>query len=346
MVFAGDIALPSRDALHLVGVPAELAAAGWYANLEGSLVESGDAARRACVFNHVDALRAVRREVNLRGVSLANNHVFDAAPLAQTEQRLATLGIAGNGAGANLAAASRPLLLDDAGCTVMVLSFGWRVIRCKTAGRQSEGVNPLTTNHVLETFDRYSSQFTSARKVVYFHWGYELDNAPQPAHRDLAFRLVEMGADAVIGAHAHLVQGGELYRGKPILYGLGNFLFAQGVFHGGVVRHPAGTDLGIVFETDLAGTHRIHTLRQDREQGTVVHRGAEAFSECRLLLDRTPYAGASSLEYARWFERNRTKRRGLPVYYSTDHPGMTALKDSVVWTRDLAIRAMRVLRLR
>jgi len=61
--------------------------------------------------------------------------------------------------------------------------------------------------------------------IVFMHWGSELDKMPRPWQQDLGHRFVDAGADAVIAAHPHVVQGIEYYHGKYIAYSLGNFAF-------------------------------------------------------------------------------------------------------------------------
>jgi hypothetical protein len=75
--------------------------------------------------------------------------------------------------------------------------------------------------------ERMLSDSRAERKVVNLHWGYEHTNIPAPFQRDLAHRLVEVGADIIIGHHPHVPQGWELCGGKPIYYSLGNFNFWQ-----------------------------------------------------------------------------------------------------------------------
>ena len=61
--------------------------------------------------------------------------------------------------------------------------------------------------------------------IVEFHWGVEKDYIGLEDQRTLARFTVDSGADVVVGSHAHVVQGIELYNGKPIAYGLANFCF-------------------------------------------------------------------------------------------------------------------------
>jgi poly-gamma-glutamate capsule biosynthesis protein CapA/YwtB (metallophosphatase superfamily) len=61
--------------------------------------------------------------------------------------------------------------------------------------------------------------------VVYLHWGQELDPCPLDRQKSLAQRLVDAGADVVVGGHAHVLLGGGYLDGAYVDYGLGNFLF-------------------------------------------------------------------------------------------------------------------------
>ena len=61
--------------------------------------------------------------------------------------------------------------------------------------------------------------------VVYLHWGQEMATCPLPRQQELARRLTEAGADAIVGGHAHVPQGGGYLKGTYVHYGLGNFVF-------------------------------------------------------------------------------------------------------------------------
>jgi poly-gamma-glutamate synthesis protein (capsule biosynthesis protein) len=63
--------------------------------------------------------------------------------------------------------------------------------------------------------------------VLALHWGDEFIDQPSPAQVDLAHRLVEAGADVILGHHTHIVQGVERYQGAVIAYSLGNFVYDQ-----------------------------------------------------------------------------------------------------------------------
>jgi len=61
--------------------------------------------------------------------------------------------------------------------------------------------------------------------IPYMHWGWEEEPNPSPRLREFARRMIDAGADMVVGGHPHVTQGAEMYKGKPIVYSLGNFLF-------------------------------------------------------------------------------------------------------------------------
>ena len=63
--------------------------------------------------------------------------------------------------------------------------------------------------------------------VVSFHWGAELAKLPKPYQQRAAHEAIDAGADLVLGHHPHVLQGIERYRGKAILYSLGNFAFGS-----------------------------------------------------------------------------------------------------------------------
>ena len=61
--------------------------------------------------------------------------------------------------------------------------------------------------------------------IVVMHWGSELDPIPRSWQQVMGRKFIDVGADAVVGHHPHVIQGIETYRGKTIAYSLGNFAF-------------------------------------------------------------------------------------------------------------------------
>ena len=63
--------------------------------------------------------------------------------------------------------------------------------------------------------------------IVFPHWGVEYSARPFTGQQRLARQIIDAGADMVIGNHAHWAGAMEVYKGKPIWYALGNFVFDQ-----------------------------------------------------------------------------------------------------------------------
>ena len=82
--------------------------------------------------------------------------------------------------------------------------------------------------------------------VVYNHWGVAVDPSVQEYQRLAAHAFVDAGASIVAGSHTHTLQGVELRGGRPILYGLGNFVF-------GWRRYRPATRDGLLARVTLDG---------------------------------------------------------------------------------------------
>lgn len=337
MIFLGDVAAPfdvstRAPELHLPDAGLVVA------NLEGPLRRGST--RERLIFNDVSVPGYLRR-LGVRVVSLANNHVLDGERSTLTTTAwLDEAGLAWCGAGDDPATAARPAVVQEDGRERVFLAFGWETIQCRAATETSAGVNPLRPAHVLESTRRARAAHPDATLVLLVHWNYELEAYPQPLHRELAFRAIDAGADAVIGSHSHCVAGVEVYRGRPVVYGLGNWLIPQGVFWGEGLTYPDRARDQLAFEWDPE-SGRMVAHRFEYEPGThaLLPRGSEPLEQSRWIESLTPFRGMSHGDYARWFARNRLRRKGLPVYRDVDAPATNWARDRWMQARDLAVRA-------
>ena len=172
---------------------------------------------------------SIFQELSVDVATIANNHALDFGTDAflDTLDTLDKAGIARVGGGRNREEAASPAILEAGGMRIAFFGAS-RVIPVASwnAGEQSPGMLTAYDSTLLE------EKIRSVREdcdyiVVYLHWGVEKDSFPQDYQRELGRRLIDAGADAVIGSHPHVVQGFEFYNGKPILYSLGNFLFSN-----------------------------------------------------------------------------------------------------------------------
>ena len=179
------------------------------------------------VFSADPALIKGVADAGIDFVSLANNHIRDAGAkgILQTMANLDKFKIAHGGAGPNLAAARKPTLLHAGGTTVAILAYD-TIASGYWATPTRAGSAPMTAANVKA--DVAAARADGAGVVIVFpHWGTEYDPTPFAGQRKLAEAAIDAGADMVIGNHAHWAAGMEVYKGKPIWYALGNFVFDQ-----------------------------------------------------------------------------------------------------------------------
>ena len=193
-----------------------------FANLESPLSTVGPHAPKACVFRADPAAVEVLMDGGFNIVSVANNHTLDAgvAGLMQTLDHLELAGIAWAGAARERERSWKPTLFEVSGLTVGFvactdLSFqhgSW----CKVDAEMTEFAEHLR-----------AAKSRCDLLVVSIHWGNEYQNVPTGRQKDVARAAIDAGADLIIGHHPHVLQGVGEYRGAPILYSTGNFVFDQ-----------------------------------------------------------------------------------------------------------------------
>ncbi len=171
------------------------------------------------------------RLAGIDGVVLANNHVLDYEEEALLEmlELLKQSGIAYAGAGRNRQEAIRPAVLETHGLKIGLVAFtdnepGWAATET-TAGTNwiEVSLSESSLKAVRESIAR--ARAAGADLVIFsIHWGPNMLERPSPLFREFAHAVMEAGADVYHGHSAHLFQGLELYRGKPIIYDAGDFV--------------------------------------------------------------------------------------------------------------------------
>jgi poly-gamma-glutamate capsule biosynthesis protein CapA/YwtB (metallophosphatase superfamily) len=118
------------------------------------------------------------------------------------------------------------MIFDLGGLKVGVLSYqGVPSYEWARATPSVPGTAPLEEEVMREDVRKLRPEVDLV--VVMPHWGIEYTAPPEPEQVDLAHAMIDEGADLVVGDHAHWPKGIEVYEGKPIFYGTGNFLFDQ-----------------------------------------------------------------------------------------------------------------------
>lgn len=194
------------------------------------------------------------RSAGFTAASLANNHILDAGPagLLQTLQTCHDAGLMCVGAGATHALATRPLTATIGDMRLSVLAFAENEFSTTSGPHPGAWPLDLVDNAMQIAQARHSSDFV----LVLLHGGAEHYPLPSPRMQKRCRFFVEMGADAVICHHTHVVSGYEFYKDRPIVYGIGNLLFdcpdeeTDGWLTGCIVRihasHQSAPELELV----------------------------------------------------------------------------------------------------
>jgi poly-gamma-glutamate synthesis protein (capsule biosynthesis protein) len=184
-------------------------------------------------------------------MSFANNHHLDAGYEAffETLEHLAAAGVAVCGAGKDIDEARRPVVVERKGVRVAFLGYSSILFPGYEAGHGKAGCAPLRADthyklveveqpgsrpEILTFTDRddLAAMVRDVRRakqiadivIVSPHWGIHFLPVDIADYETEAARAaIDAGADAVLGHHQHILKGVELYKGKPIFHGMGNF---------------------------------------------------------------------------------------------------------------------------
>lgn len=162
-------------------------------------------------------------------VTLANNHSGDFGPdaFAQMLSLLKEARLAQVGGGMNLKQAHTPLVFTRNGWRIAVLSYNEFHPRSFEAGFDIPGVAWSEDQQVVEDIQTARRIHRADLVIPVMHWGWENERTANPRQRQLAKLMIDAGADAVIGGHPHVTQDVSVYKGRPIIYSVGNFVMKE-----------------------------------------------------------------------------------------------------------------------
>lgn len=194
------------------------------ANLECVIAEGGKVLDKPWTFRaSTDALPLLKNHVD--AVSLANNHAGDygKAAFAEMLTRLQQASLPYFGGGMDWREAHQPRIIKRKGLKIALLGYNEFFPREFEAGEKLPGSAWSEDEQVVYDIRQVRKQADIV--IPFMHWGQEHEPIANDRQRELARLMIDAGADAVVGTHPHVVQDTETYRGKPIIYSLGNFIF-------------------------------------------------------------------------------------------------------------------------
>ena len=221
LLFLGDVFLTGTCAVNLLGgYPLIL-------NLEGPISNRGTPIEgKINLIMREGILEKVFNPLPV-AVSLANNHIMDFGNEAfeDTIMNLEKLGVLFFGAGRANENYNNPLIVSFEGLRVGFLGYCYAFYydQIKDVRGLLYGPAPLETERIQRDIDYLKDKVD--RIVITFHWGIEDCNLPKMEQVYFARKAIEMGADCIIGHHAHAIQPVEMHQTGIVAYGLGNFIF-------------------------------------------------------------------------------------------------------------------------
>ena len=239
--FAGDIILAERpraaydkggidavvdEGIRLLFEKSDLSVA----NLECCITdEAVDKADKEWTFALPTKYVEVIKEAGIKLLTLANNHILDfgADALINTIKVLDENNVFHIGAGENIREASKIYIKEIEGkryafigASAVIPHESWK------ANEDRAGVaNGYDTMTICNRILNLKTKLAVDKVIVYIHWGKELELYSSEMQKMIGRRLVDAGADLVVGTHAHVVQEIEYYNNVPIVYSLGNFVY-------------------------------------------------------------------------------------------------------------------------
>jgi poly-gamma-glutamate synthesis protein (capsule biosynthesis protein) len=210
-----------------------------FANLECTLSTKGEK-----LINKGIWLRAEPKAVeglkyaDIDIVNIANNHILDYndPAMLETIEVLEQNNIRHIGAGKNIDDARKPSIIEVQGVRVGFLAYsdmyqygfgipGKKELRYFEAKSDKGGIAPLKYEYIKQDIQKLRNQVDLL--AVSLHWGVEDSHHVPHEQRELAHKIMDDGVDIILGHHPHELQGIEIYKGKPIVYSMGNFIFDQ-----------------------------------------------------------------------------------------------------------------------
>ncbi|MET7299692.1 CapA family protein [Embleya sp. NPDC005575] len=212
-------------------------------NLESAITERGTPENKTYHFRAPAKALTELKAVGIDAVSMANNHAVDYGKVGLEDSVAAVqnppIGVAGIGKDA--AQAYRPVIREAKGVKVAFLAASQ--VQDITNQLYQAGPNKPGIATALQT-DRLVQAVRDAKKqadvvIVYMHWGIEGDKCPSADQKSVTRKLADAGAAAILGTHAHVMQGAGWLGDTYVGYGYGNFLWY------GTSPYPNSNDTGV-----------------------------------------------------------------------------------------------------
>lgn len=244
------------------------------ANNEFTLSNRGTRLNKAYTFKGDPKRASIYKEMGVDLVSLANNHIYDYGHDAfiDTLNTLKSQDIAFVGAGNNIEEAKKPYYY---------IINGYKIAFLNATRAEKNIITPEATENKEGVFRCYDpslfiEEIQKAKQesdyvVALIHWGKEQSHTLEQVQIDTGKKYIDAGADVLVGSHAHVLQGIEIYNGKLIAYNLGDFLFNDWTTETGILNVNIANDgkLSYKFIPCLQSNVKTSLLKGDKKTNLI-----------------------------------------------------------------------------
>ena len=220
------------------------------ANLECSITDkTSDAADKTFTFALPTKYVKAFKEIGINLFTMANNHILDYGvdSMLNSMKLLDDNGIQHIGVGRSIDEARTAYIKEIEGKRYAFIGAS-SVLPAESWKATYDNAGVFNGYNIADLCEEIKAVKPYVDKViVYMHWGRELEETSNDWQKQYARRIVNAGADLVVGAHSHTVQEIEYYNGVPIIYSLGNFIY------GGTMRDTILLEASFDYSNDKNG---------------------------------------------------------------------------------------------
>jgi len=320
MIFLGDIChpfdqKPDFNILQQLKEPGE----SIIGNLEGPLLDSEEFATFDGVFNNISILEEFKK-LNFSAVTVSNNHFFDFPDYVHStistleNQDISVIGTT----------EYKYRIMHENGIKYALINAGWEMIGVSKKNIEGHELNLMNTNQLLALVSKIKITAEIDVIVVILHWNYELEYYPHPGQRQLAQKLIDEGANFVIGHHPHIIGPVEEYKQGRIFYSLGNWCVPHKVYYNGKLKYGSESNRQYILKINNVQDFQLYSIMFNPIDNSYADLCIASDPErLELPID----------QYTTFFRKNRRKGKGLPIYQNFDRGWKNTFKNLIVKSR-------------
>jgi len=198
-----------------------------FCNLECPLFSSSTPLNKRYCFAAEPTYLEGLKNAGFNVISIANNHTIDQGRDAflKTKSLLEEQGLYPVGGGKNQKEAQGPTIIERKGLRFAFFGYIDMLLEGITCLEDKPAPAWATTEEIIEEIKKVRDKVDFV--IISFHWGVEFQHTPTINQVETAHRLIDAGADLILGHHPHVLQSIENYKGRYIIYSFGNFVFDQ-----------------------------------------------------------------------------------------------------------------------